>query len=289
MQSIKNFFLILLLGTIWGLAYVFLKTAALDLQPGMQVTFRLLISSGFLALIFIRPKHIKDIKENFKPLMVLGLINFGIPFPLIAIAAHSANAGTMAVLNGISPLITLIIAVNFFALESNKFQIFGLVIGFFGLLIFTGSNSFHGDLFPLFLCLLATVLFGLSNNFFGQLRHINPFVLAILPLFFGAIFSTPLTIFELTIGAPNNFTFNSVGSVMMLGIICTGIGMIGWIYLLKKTSVIVASTPTYLVPVTGMIFGYWILLEPITFTMMLGTLLILLGVWIANYFDPRLK
>ena len=91
------------------------KTAPIFGAAGL-VFMRLFISSIILSLLFIRPKHFEIIRENIVPIFIVGATNVTIPFMFFALSAFYINAGSMAVVNGSTPLFAFLFSILFFLL-----------------------------------------------------------------------------------------------------------------------------------------------------------------------------
>ncbi|TWG94021.1 EamA-like transporter family protein [Luteimonas sp. J16] len=64
-------------------------------------------------------------------------------------------------------------------------------------------------------------------------------------------------------------------SAAMLGVLCTGIAFVMYYRLIARIGASRASTVTYLVPLFGVAWAWWLLDEPLTWTMALAGMLIL--------------
>ena len=64
-------------------------------------------------------------------------------------------------------------------------------------------------------------------------------------------------------------------SAAMLGVLCTGIAFVMYYRLIARVGASRASTVTYLVPLFGVAWAWWLLDEPLTWTMALAGALIL--------------
>jgi drug/metabolite transporter (DMT)-like permease len=69
--------------------------------------------------------------------------------------------------------------------------------------------------------------------------------------------------------------------VIFLGIFCTAFAMVVFNYLLKNTSVVFASTVTYLMPIVSLFWGF-LDGEIITLVHLFGLAIILAGVYLTS-------
>ena len=77
-------------------------------------------------------------------------------------------------------------------------------------------------------------------------------------------------------------THSSIGMVLGLGVLGTGIAFIGYYYIIQKMGALKASSITYIPPVVALIIGFFIVGEDIKFLDFIATGLIILGVFLIN-------
>ena len=284
-STVIDWSLILAIGIAWGSSFMFIKVSASAVGPITLVFYRLFIASLILAPIFIKREYLKNIKEDLAPILFLSFFNAAIPFYLFSNAALEVNAGTMSVLNGTTPLFAFIIATLWLKLTANWIQLLGIFIGMVGLLVFVGYESVEYSMFAIFLCLLASFLYGFCSNFIFKTKDIEPTYLASLTLLIATIITFPFIFLENGIDLDkSNEVLLSVG---LLGFLCTGLAYMGYVILIKRVGPIKASTVVLIVPVTGMLWANIFLNEIITLTMILGSVLILTGVGLVNFFKSE--
>ena len=281
-STVIDWSLILAIGIAWGSSFMFIKVSAPAVGPITLVFYRLFIASLIIAPIFIKKEYLKNIKEDFAPILFLSFFNAVIPFYLFSNAALELNAGTMSVLNGTTPLFAFIIATLWLKLSSNWIQLLGIFVGMVGLFVFVGYESIEFSLFAIILSLLASFLYGFSSNFIFKTKEIEPTYLASITLLIATIITFPFIFFEngVNLNQPNEVLL----SVGLLGSLCTGMAYMGYVILIKRVGPIKASTVVLIVPVTGMLWANIFLDEIITLTMISGCVLILIGVGLVNFF-----
>ena len=109
--AILDWIYIIGLSAVWSSAFVFIKQTAPVFGAVGLVFMRLFISSIILSLLFIRPKHLAIIRENIVPIFIIGATNVTIPFMFFALSAFYINAGSMAVVNGSTPLFAFLFSI----------------------------------------------------------------------------------------------------------------------------------------------------------------------------------
>ena len=286
-SAVIDWALIIAIGIAWGSSFLFIKVSASEVGPITLVFTRLLIASLILSPFFITRKHLRNIKENFPSIILLACINASVPFYLFSRAAIDLNAGTMSVLNGTTPLFAFIIASLWLKLPSNLTQLIGIVIGMIGLFIFVGYESLEFSLLPLLLCLMASFFYAFSSNYIFITKELDATYLASMTLLVATFLVFPFTFLES--GLHFNHQNEVLLSVFLLGFLCTGLAYMGYVILIKRVGPVKASTVVLIVPVSGMLWANLFLDEAITYTMLVGCLLIITGVGLINFFKDDLN
>ena len=284
-NSVLDWSLIIAIGIAWGSSFLFIKISAPEVGPITLVFSRLLIASLILTPFFITKKNLANIKEDLPSIMFLACINASIPFYLFSRAAIDLNAGTMSVLNGTTPLFAFVIASLWLRLSSNWIQLIGILIGMVGLLVFVGYESLEFSIVAIILCLLASFFYAFSSNFIFKTKQIDATYLASMTLLVATFLVFPFTFLEN--GLHLNHPSEVLLSVFLLGFLCTGLAYMGYVVLIKRVGPVKASTVVLIVPISGMLWANVFLGEVITGTMLIGSLLIITGVGLVNFFKEE--
>ena len=120
---------------------------------------------------------------------------------------------------------------------------------------------------------------------FSKQKILMPSYLATITLLLATFIVFPLIFFEE--GIDLDHPINVLGSIGLLGFLCTGLAYMGFVTLIKRTGPVRASTVVLIVPLTGMMWANIFLNETITATMLLGCLLIIIGVGLVNFFKEE--
>ena len=286
-NSVLDWSIIIAIGIAWGSSFLFIKISAPEVGPITLVFSRLLIASLILTPFFITKKNLANIKEDWPAIMFLACINASIPFYLFSRAAIDLNAGTMSVLNGTTPLFAFVIASLWLRLSSNWIQLIGILIGMIGLLVFVGYESLEFSIFAIILCLLASFFYAFSSNFIFKTKQIDATYLASMTLLVATFLVFPFTFLET--GLHLNHPSEVLLSVFLLGFLCTGLAYMGYVVLIKRVGPVKASTVVLIVPISGMLWANIFLGEIITGTMLIGSLLIITGVGLVNFFKDEIS
>ena len=279
-NNIIDWSLVLLIGAIWGSSFLFIKILTPVIGPLMLVHLRLLIASMFLAPIFIRKRHLENFKDQLIPIVLLATFNAIFPFYLFSVASLELTAGTLAVLNGITPFFTFIFSVLWLKSVYRFTQLLGIIIGILGLYVFVGHDSLNFALAPVFLCLFASSMYAFGTNYLSILKNLEPTYIATMTLLAGAVLTSPV----MFIDTGYSFEWNSkvLMSLFLLGAMCTGLAYVCYVFLIRRSGPVETSTTLLIVPIFGMIWANIFLQEVITITMIIGCGLISGGVFLTH-------
>nr|MCS5592404.1 DMT family transporter [Gammaproteobacteria bacterium] len=268
------------LSALWGSAFVFIKIAAPAIGAVGLVFLRLVLASLLLGALFIRKQHFKMIKENIFPIILIGATNVALPFYCFSYAALEINASTMAVINGSTPLFAFLFSILWLNFQFKWFQFLGILIGMSGLVVFVGYESLEFKLFPMFMAMIGAAMYGLAVNYIYKLNVVDTGVMVAVTVIAATFMIAPFLLLDPII--MDNWDLKVVGSVIFLGVFCTGLAYLPYFILIKRVGPISTSLVALLVPIFGMLWAYLLLQEKITLVMLTGCILIIGGVVLTS-------
>ncbi len=279
-MALKYWALLILLGAVWGSAFIFIKIAAPDFGAIALVQTRLLIASLIFLPVLLRKKYLILLKPIRKQALLLAVTNNAIPFVMFSQASFGSDSNMLAILNATTAFNTMIIAF-FWLKESVTFkQLIGLILGFIGVIILVNPESSSISIFSAVLCLTGAACYSFSTVFIQKnSAKTNKMVLIGWSIIYSAIMMLPITFFYLPESIPS---YNSLLSVLWLGGVSTGLAFLGYVRLIEKIGAVKTSTVAYFLPLFGIIWGYVFLDEIITLSVIVGCFAILIGVFLAT-------
>jgi drug/metabolite transporter (DMT)-like permease len=259
-KSLKWIYLILL-SLIWGSSFILMKRGLISFRPDQLASIRMMVAC-FATLPLIARK-LKDIPgEKWKYIIVVGVFGSGLPALLFATAQTHVSSSVAGMLNGLTPVFTLLIGAAIFKLRFNLFQKLGVAVGFIGaaaLVFVRADGSIEFKFFYAALIVLATLFYGLSvNTIKGKLSSINSLVISGAGLLFVGI---PYTVYLFSTDFLERFNTMPQAS-LSFACICTlalfGTAVSNYLYfqLVKIAGPLFASIVTYLIPIVAMCWGF---------------------------------
>ena len=279
-MELRYWFLLILLGAIWGSAFIFIKVAAPEFGAIPLVQARLIIASLIFVPILLRKKYLLLLKPIWKHSLLLAITNNAIPFTMFSLASFGSESNMLAILNATTAFNTMIIAYFWLKEDVSFKQLTGLILGFIGVIILVNPESSSTSILSAIFCLMGAACYSFSTVFIQKnSAKTNKLVLIGWSIIFSAFLMIPMTLLYLPDNLPSADAFLSV---LWLGGVSTGLAFLGYVRLIEKIGAVKTSTVAYFLPIFGIIWGYIFLDEVITPSIIIGCLTILVGVFLAT-------
>lgn len=288
--------LLLLLGFVWGSSFILMKVGlfARDGSPLFApvdlATLRIFIAGAVLLPISLKHLH-KVTRQDWGPLLVVGSVGSLIPAILFATAQKSIPSALAGMLNALSPLWTLLIAVVVFKVKVERRQVGGLIIGFVGALVLVASEGLGAAQFswssalPAMLLIVATLGYGVSvNTVRERLGGLRSYVISALSL---GIVAVPAGIWVVAgsdvprLVMEHQDGLRGLAAIVALAAVGTAGALVLFNQLIQWTNALVAASVTYIIPVFATLWGVWDG-EEIGLGQITAGIIILTGVYVTN-------
>ena len=272
------------LGVVWGASFLFIKVL-IDAGLGPFGLAAVRTSMGALTVApvvwWIRGRLPRD-RKTWLIVGGLGVLNFAVPWTLFALAARHAPSGASSIANSGQPLWSAIFATVLLKTDRlTGLRVLGLVVGFSGVVFLMGDGILDAGSSgsrAILIMLGATMCYGLSGVFIRRyLGHVPAVGLAAGQMAFAAVALWPLA---LASGAFNSVSMGAAewGSILTLGAVGSGVGVVGYMWLIGEVGPVRASVVTYLMPPLGVFLGWLVLDERVGWNLAGGLALVITGV-----------
>ena len=275
--------LLILLAVIWGSAFFNIKIATYSYDPLTLALVRVIFASiPLLILCKIKNIKIEAFSERWKLYALIGLCNIAIPFVLIAIGTAKINSYLAAILMSTTPLSGSILAHFFIKDEKlSALKSLGVIIGFSGivLLFFDKIIINKENYIYALITILGSTFYCIGGLLTLKLKNKKNENVTTSTTLWSVIFLFPLSVF---IETPwnSNPTIISTLSLLYLGVIATGLAWLIRFRILTTNGLVFQTQVAYLIPVFGVIFGYLVMDEVITWRVLFSLVVILVGIYI---------
>lgn len=272
----------LLLSAIWGASFMFMRVATVEFGALPTAALRVAIAALFLLPLLLWRGLGPELRRHWKPVLVVGVLNSGIPFACYSFALLTITTGLSAILNATVPLFGAIVAWLWLKDRPHGSRIVGLAAGFAGVALLAWDKaSFKPDAsglapgWAVLACLLATLCYGISASYAKRyLAGLPPLVTATGSQI-GATLGLALP--ALWLWPAQSPSLAAWGALVAVGVLCTGVAYILYFRLIEHAGPAHALAVTFVVPVFAVVYGALLLGEAVTGWMALCGLVIAAG------------
>ena len=277
----------ILLSAIWGSSFMFTKIAAQDIGAISTAFCRVAIGALFLLPLLVLKRQTALLKQHWKKAFILGIFYAGIPFTAYSVALLTISTSTAAIVNATTALFGALIAWLWLKEKPGLSRSIGLVLGFTGVSLLALQNAhaaptdaLAAQLIGMLVCLLAPLCYGLSASYTKLYFSNIPALVSSTGSQIGAtLFLAP---FAILFWPDHSMNLSTIGSLLALGIVCTGLAFVMFFRIIALAGPSKALTVTFAVPVFAAFYGVTFLNETITLVMMLCAVVILVGISLST-------
>jgi drug/metabolite transporter (DMT)-like permease len=276
----RDALLLLLLSSIWGASFLFIKVGVGALEPSVVVLGRLVF--GALLLLALLPGRggLAPLRGHLVPIAMLGALNNAVPFWLLGFAETRLDSGLTAVIQAAAPIFTVILASRVDVTQRvTGVRLIGVVTGFLGVALLVGVQS-GGDLVAALAVIGVALCYAVSVLYAGlTVRGIPALQVSLGQLTCASVLMAPLGLTQL----PGEMPAAKVWlSVLALGLLGSGVAYLLYFAIIASAGASRAILVTYLVPAFALVYGAVILHEPVTVVSLAGLALVLVGTALAT-------
>ena len=276
---------------IWGSTFVFTKMLLLEgLSPAQIFTLRFIIAYVLLLGWSLTRQHrwfCDDWRDELL-LMALGVTGGSVYFLAENEALNYTTATNTSLIVCSCPLVASVLIGLFYKAERmSRLQTLGALMAVAGVCVVVLNGHFVLHLSPIgdMLALAANLCWALYSVLMIPAGRKYDSVFITRKVFFYGL----LTIIPYYIWRPEELDFSKITftssvlfNLLFLGCVASMACFLAWTWVIKRLGAMVTTNYVYLNPVATIVFAWWILSEQITPFFLLGTVLILLGMYLAD-------
>ena len=284
--SLKKWGTLVILSLIWGSSYILIKKGLTGLTPIQLGSLRVIVTTIIIAPIgYQKIKHIP--RQKMKWVALSAFVGSFFPAYLFAFAETEISSSITAVMVSLTPLFTLLISVFVFGEELLKKQVFGVLIGFTGIIVLINNELFSSSFNILYIMfiVLAAFCYAINANVLkyklSNIPALGIVFMSFLFMFIPAFIILCFSDFPFSDFTSDPLIIESIIYIIILALFGTAIAKVLYIKLLAISTPVFSVSTTYLMPVVAI---FWGLLdgEEFKLTQFTGTAIILLGVYLVT-------
>jgi len=289
LSKLVNWSIFLLLTIVWGSSFILMKHSKEELNA-FQIAALRIFSAGLIFLPFAIFHFAKIPRTKILIVILSGVTGNLLPAFLYAMSiAKNIDSSLASILNSLTPLFVVLIAVGIYRDRIKTQKITGILIGFAGLSLlffFWKGISFENFKYAS-LILIATFFYGININMVAHyLKDLNPLHVATVSIAF-MIIPAGFVLWQqnfLHLAFDESSVQWAVMEAILLGVVGTAIATAFFYVLIKRAGGIFASLITYAIPFIGIFWGVADG-EKVTVKQVACLVIILTGVYLVNKKD----
>lgn len=276
----RDALLLLLLSSIWGASFLFIKVGVEVLEPSVVALGRLVFGALFLLALLPGRGGLGPLRGRLGPIVVLGALNNALPFWLLGFAETRLDSGLTAVIQAAAPIFTVLLAARIDVSQRvGGVRLIGVGLGFVGVALLVGVQS-GGNVVAAFAVIGVALCYAFSVLYAGRtMRRVPPLQVSIGQLTCAALLMTPFGLSQLPATMPSAKVWLAV---IALGVLGSGVAYLLYFAIIASAGASRAILVTYLVPAFALVYGAVFLDETITVVSLVGLALVLSGTTLAT-------
>lgn len=279
-MPIRYWALIIALGAIWGCSFLFNAILIREISPLWVSAGRVTIGAVicWAAFVAMRRQAPRDWRI-YAQLVVLGILNYAIPFALFPWSEEHLPSGIVGVINGMTPMTTVIVSQLWPGGEKATWnKVAGVLVGFAGAVILASpslAQGFSGQALAYAAALGATLCYALTLNYARRFKAVDSTVVASSSLSAAALIMIPIAfVFS---GAPVITRPETWGALFGIGVFSTSFSFLLVYWLLPKVGATNLSLNTFITPISAILLGVLVLNESLLPVHLVGIVVIFVG------------
>ena len=274
--------LLLVLATLWGASYTFIRVAVATIPPITLIAGRTAIA-GVLLLVIMHWRGVRMPRDaaTWRRFLFQACLNSVIPWTIIAWGERTLDAGLATILNSTSPIFTFFLTLAISrheALTSRK--LFGVVAGMAGICLIVGMQALAGfgeQLTAQIVTVATAICYAGAAIFSRGFKGLDPMAPAAGSLLCGAVVLIPLS---LVVEQPWTITpsTNALLALLGLAVFSTAAAFVIYFRLIQTLGSVGTTAQAYLRVPIGVALGVLFLGEHLSPTAWIGLACVVVGV-----------
>ena len=307
-NNIKTHFLMILVAVIWGLSWAIGRILSLEIPPmtgaWLRYIFTIIIFYIWFLMLKIKGDKVRwfpDSRNTFRSLVIIGFTGVLCYQFFFMYGMYYTAAGDASLIITFNPIFTVILAAPLLGQEISRKMFLGLFCGLIGVGIVTGWSpntqiDFEDRILGDLLILCASFSWATTTNMTKRLMDgkdgVNNYTSLEIVVWYsliGTIMMTPFVVYDIWINGLILPTREGWLAIVYLSAFSTVLAYYWFTIGIEKLGATAASSYIFLVPLFGILGGWWLLEENLGYSIIIGFMMILMGVRIVQIESTRLK
>ena len=278
--------MLLLLSLLWSISFLFINLTVRQLPPLTIVLARVGLSAALLLpLVYLRGYRLPTAPKIWVSFMIMCIMSNVLPFTLITWGQIETPVGLTSIIIATTPLFTVVLA-HFLTQDEGmtSSKMISVILGIIGVILLIGPSFLDGlsiQGLSLLAILGASFFYGMTAIYGRRFQNIPPIVVTTSMLICATIILLPFTLWLDQPWAlrPDMMTLSALAG---LAVLSTALAYLLYFQILATAGATSVSLVTFLIPVSALLLGIFILGERLTGNGLVGMVLIFVGLIIID-------
>jgi len=269
---------LVLLAAIWGGSFLFVRMAVSAIGPLWLTEFRVGLAA-IAMLIYARAAGFQlDLAQNWRPYVILGVLNTALPWGLYAWSGKYIGASYMSILNAAAPWFAAICGAIWLGEKLSWRKFLGLALGMLGVALLVGFGPIAAStevVLAVLACISATACYALSGVYVKtRAAKLAPRALTV-----GSLIAASVVVMPFLPAPPlaTVFTWKVTLAVLGISLLCSAAAYLIYFRLIAAVGPTKTFTVTFLIPVFGTLWGALFLDEQVGMSTLAGGAVIVIA------------
>ena len=288
-MTARGWALFVALSVLWGIPYLFIKIAVETLSPGMVVWVRVALGAAILLPIVLARGDIKRLSTtDWSWIVGFAIVEIALPFGALTYAEIRLSSSTTAILIAAVPIVAAVVGWRIGIDDRvTKSRAIGLAIGVIGVATLVGIDIRGDDWLSVAALGITVVGYALGPIIVATKLSRAPALSVItMALLINAFIYAP---FAWVTRPTGTVPAEAWWSVVILGVLCTAVAFITFFALIAEAGPSRTTVITFIAPAVALALGVAVLSEPITWGIVVGFPLVVLGSYLATRKAPAIE
>ena len=288
--GLLNWLQILLLGVIWGAAFMGVSVALTGYSPMTVAAGRALIGAGVLIVagyVVGQPVTRLGGKREWLIASVIGVVNVAAPFALLGLGLQHVSSAFAGVIMGAVPILILPLVAVFSKDEGiGPRRVLGIFLGFTGVVVLIGPGIFaseggRAETLGRLAILGSACCYAVGSVMTRNAPKMPPIPFATATVIAGALAISPLAL--ILDGIPDEYSARATLGLLLTAIFPTALAVVLRVRVITSAGSLFMSNVSFLVPIWAVIFGITLMGEEVPPQLFVALGFVLSGIALSQW------
>lgn len=285
-MSRRGWMLFIALALIWGTPYLFIRIAVEYVEPAFLVFVRVALAAALLLPIALIKGQVRALRPYLPWVLLFAVVEISVPFLMLGYAETQLTSSLTALLIAAVPIVAAVLA-RMWGLDPRigGVRIVGLLVGIGGVGVLVGFDVEGGQSWAVVAAGITVLGYAIGPMIIASRLSGAP-NMAVIAVALGinaALYAPVAWVQRPTAPVPASAWW----SLVILGLVCTAAAFLIFFALVEQVGPARTTVITYLNPAVAVLLGIVVLSEPLTWGIVLGFPLVLLGSYLATRPDRQ--